>query len=148
MEVSACGICVFKRTICKNKPKHTVKKIRTARFQILFSIIQKCKQTRQVQINNSECCILYILGCIASVFCTMRVQKWGKSNSGRTIGRQEQKGQNDPSLKWRQCNCKHVRVLALPLESELCLEVLPSASSLGGSSPAIPLSLESKLVFL
>ena len=47
----------------------------------------------------------------------------------------------------RAC-CKHVHLLDLPLESELCLEVLPSASSLGGSSPAIPLSLESKLVFL
>lgn len=42
----------------------------------------------------------------------------------------------------------HVHLLHLPLESELCLEVLPSASSLGGNSPAIPLSLESKLVFL
>ena len=36
----------------------------------------------------------------------------------------------------------------VPLESELCLEALARASSLGGNSPAIPLSLESKLVFL
>ena len=39
-------------------------------------------------------------------------------------------------------------LIHLPLESELCLEALASASSLGGNSPAIPLSLESKLVFL
>ena len=90
---------------------------------------------------------MYILGCIASVPLPCNSAKVGQEQFGQH--KMEARAKRAPLLNGDSVlNCKHVHLLDLPLESELCLEVRPSASSLGGNYPAIPLSLESKLVFL
>ena len=77
-----------------------------AQAQILLSIIQRCNNR-----NNEDMCKLIILNAVFYIFEAaeqvflyhVRVREWGKSNSGSTRQRQEQKGQKDLSFKWRQC---------------------------------------------